>query len=273
MATQFQKILTEAINHFVENGYTDQNALEYWLTLLRRAAIQSLVPEDVIRQNVAGTLRSLYRREVERGGILKNHRGMGIGTLNRLRPELENELQKRLAANVSLIKLNRERVVAQTLDRFAGWATSVPEGGTPIPQRNHVKAAVKKGLSGLPFEERRVAIDQGHKFLNAINTVVAEGGGAIGAIWHSHWQQPGYNYRPDHKERDLKFYLLRDSWAIQKGLVKVGPDGYSDSITQPAEEPFCRCFWQFVYSLKDVPDDCLTERGHEILIGAMRFTA
>jgi hypothetical protein len=89
------------------------------------------------------------------------------------------------------------------------------------------------------FDERRVLVDQGHKLISAINRTVAEEGNAIAGTWHSHWRQAGYDYREDHKERDDHVYAIRGNWAIKDGLMKVGPAGYSDEITQAAEEPFC----------------------------------
>jgi hypothetical protein len=120
---------------------------------------------------------------------------------------------------------------------------------------------VRKSLAQLPFEQRRVLIDQGHKLTSSINDVVARDGGAIAAIWHSHWRQQNYNYRPDHRDRDLRTYLVRGSWAQKGGLVVPGDPGYTDDITQPAEEPFCRCYWQYLYSLRQLPIEMLTKKG------------
>jgi len=44
-------------------------------------------------------------------------------------------------------------------------------------------------------------------------------------------------------------------------LMKVGPAGYTDQITQPGEEPFCRCSYVYVYNLASVPDYMLTVLG------------
>ena len=38
-----------------------------------------------------------------------------------------------------------------------------------------------------------------------------------------------------------------------------------DSLTQPAEEPFCRCKWVYVYALGKLPEDMLTKAGKEAL--------
>jgi len=72
--------------------------------------------------------------------------------------------------------------------------------------------------------------------------------------------------RKDHAERDGKIYLIPDSWADQQGLVKPNPTaGWSDSITQPAEEPFCRCWFKYFYNLRDLPESMLTVKGRTTL--------
>ncbi len=107
-------------------------------------------------------------------------------------------------------------------------------------------------------------IDQGHKFVSALNDIVAVEGGAIAGKWRSHWKQAGYDYRPDHKERDEKYYAIRGNWALEKGLMNKG-EGYTDDITQPGQEIFCRCAYVYIYSLQKLPEDMLTKKGKELL--------
>ena len=57
------------------------------------------------------------------------------------------------------------------------------------------------------------------------------------------------------------WFVLRESWAMQRGYMKHDP--YSDSVPQPGEEVFCRCWWEYADSLVDVPDELLTVKGLE----------
>ena len=116
-------------------------------------------------------------------------------------------------------------------------------------------------LGGLAFEERRVLIDQGHKLTAAISQTVAVGAGAIAGTWRSHYRQPGYDYREDHKERDGLLYTLRGNWALEKGLMKPGPAGYYEDVTAVGEEVFCRCWMVWFYNLSSLPPDMLTAKG------------
>src|SRR6202012_4614194 len=113
----------------------------------------------------------------------------------RLRPQLKVELDKRIMASADLIRLNRDGIIAKTLQRFSGWATSIPLGGSAKTNKREDFAAVRRGVAGLPFEERRVLVDQGHKLASSINEVAAVGGGAIAVVWKSHYNQQNYDYR------------------------------------------------------------------------------
>jgi len=260
----FYETITAAVADITDRGY-DPIRVDEWLLRIEQAAKQSLTPPDVMEATLRRSLEGLYKRYVERAGLLKLNPGVSRFTLDQLKPKLRVELDRRIMASAQLIKMNREAAIQKTLQRFSGWSTSVPEGGSKVIDKNDVKGDIKKSLKSLPFEERRVIIDQGHKFVAALSETLAVDGGAIAGIWHSNWKQRNYNYRKDHKERDGKVYTMRGNWAQERGLMKCGPAGYTDEITQPGEEVFCRCFYQWIYSLRDLPDDMLTKKSDAAL--------
>lgn len=261
----FQQVINQAIADIEANGFDSQARIDAWMERIGTAARAELTPEGKLQEILSASLASIYKRAVDRGGVLKLHTGLQRFKLDMLKPRLRAELDRRIMASAQLIKLNRQQSIAKTLQRFSGWATSIPDGGSKVVDRPEVRDDLKKALRSLPYEERRVAIDQGHKLLAAINDVIAVDGGAIAAEWHSHYRQPGYDYRPDHKERDGHVYLIRGNWAQEKGLVKPGDAGYTDSITQPGEEVFCRCGYRYIYSLRALPDTMLTVKGRATL--------
>lgn len=261
----FFEVLTSAINDFIENGYDSEDRLEKWVAALRKAAIASLKPESVLRNDIAKALETTFNRLVTRATVLNKHPSVSKYDLQRIKPRLRSELDRRIMASANLIKLNRAESIDKTLRRFQGWATSIPIGGSKIQNKVEEKIRIKKELYKSHFEERRVIIDQNHKLISSINDIVATDNGAIAAEWHSHWRQANYNYRKDHKERDLNVYLIRGSWANNKGLVK---GKFTDSITQPGEETFCRCNYKYIYSLGKLPENMLTVKGKNKLLTA-----
>lgn len=254
-AADFNTVLRAAIEDISEQGYDDPQRVAMWMQRLKETAERSLAPEHMLRGMLDDALRAVYGRLIDRGGVYRVHPGVPRYTLMNVAPKLRAELDRRILASADLIKLNREETIAKIQRRFAGWATSVPAGGGSDTGRREAKDDVRKALKQLPFAERRVMIDQGHKLNAALSNIVATDAGAIAARWVSHWRQAGYDYREDHRERDGKVYLVRGSWAQDKGFVKVGAEGYTDAITQPAEEPFCRCYFTWLYSLRDINRD------------------
>lgn len=259
----FYETVRAAVADLAEHGFDSIECVNRWVDAIRDAARRTFVSEETLDRTLRATLEAVYRREVTGGGILKMHPGVGRFALMNVAPRLHAELERRMSTSRDLIVLNRKASMEKTEQRFRGWASSVPPGGSKVVDRRGETADVVKALRSLPFEERRVAIDQGHKFLSSLSATLANDGGAIAAIWHSHWRQLNYDYRKDHKERDEKVYLVRNSWAHERGLVKPGDVGYLDEITQAGEEVYCRCYVTYLYALRQLPPEMLTKKGHD----------
>ena len=257
----FQEVLNAAISDIAEYGFDSIERIDGWKRKLEQAANESLMSSISMEQKLRDGLAKVYRQAIDKGGIFKHHPGVERFTIERIKPQLRSELDRRIMASASLIKINRQQAIAKTLQRFEGWSTSIPAGGVSAEKRSEVKANTRKALKQLPFEERRVLIDQSSKLISAINDIVASESGAIAGAWVSHWRRAGYQFRPDHKERDGKVYLIRDSWADKAGLVKPGKNGYVDDITAPAQEVYCQCYYRYLYAISALPDDMLTVKG------------
>jgi hypothetical protein len=218
----------------------------------------------VLEKRSSLLLEQKFKRAISYTAINKHHPGVSRLTLSHITPRLRPELTRRIVASAQLIELNQKEAIEKTLQRFSGWATSIPAGGSRSVEKGEVKTEIAKSFRQIDYAERRVLIDQGHKLMSSIDAVVAQQTDAIAGIWRSHWRQPGYDYRPDHKERDKQVYAIRGSWAMEKGLMNKGA-GYLDDMTQAAEEPFCRCYVVYVQNLRDLPAEMLTAKGRDEL--------
>lgn len=259
------RVVTEAIDDILEHGFDSQARVDRWMERIQLAAHRAIDPLDQVQRELRDLLLKIFERTVRNDRLMRRHRGISRFTLEQIKPKLRAELDRRIEASADLIKLHREESMAATLRRFAGWATSIPAGGTDVARRSKVKKEVRKGIAGLPYESRRVIIDQGHKLVAAVNEIVAVDGGAIAGRWVSHWREAGYDYRPEHKARDNKVFLVRGSWAMKDGLVKLAGHEYTDQIEQPSQLPYCRCYYEFLYTLRDLPAQMLTVKGREKL--------
>lgn len=264
----FFEVVTAAINDTIEYGYESEERLQYWIEAIREAAEVDMISEADLTAQLHRVLGSAYERLIEKGTILSRHPGVDRFTLAQIKPALRAELDRRILASANLIKLNREQAMAETLRRFQGWATSIPAGGTEITDRREVKANIRKELTSLPFKERRVLIDQGHKLSAAVSDIVATANNAIAAEWRSHWRQQGYQYRQEHKERDQVVYALKGTWAVNEGLIKPGPQGWYEDHERPGEFVLCRCWVRWIYALRDMPKAMLTQKGADALSAA-----
>jgi hypothetical protein len=260
----FYQTLTAAINDFVEHGFDDEERLTYWLEEITKAARAQMIPEAEFRLQLDKTLKTIYDRLIMKGGVLTRMPGVHRFTVNQLKPELRSILDRHIMASANLVKLRREEVIPLLQRRFSGWATSVPAGGTDIAKKAEVKANIFKSLKSLPWQEKRVLIDQSNKLTAAIHQTVAVGGGAIAGQWTSHWREEGYNYRPNHRARDKMIYLVRGSWADEQGLVKA-VNGYIDEIEQPGEFVYCRCAYRYIFNLRGLPEEFLSQKGLDSL--------
>lgn len=266
----FQEVLAAAVADMVEFGFDSQERVDRWMRELKLAAERSLISPQSLEQQLRDGLATVYRRMVDQGGYVRYNPGVERFTLDKVKPMLRAELDRRIAASANLIKLNRQESIDKTLRRFQGWSTSIPPGGVSAESKTEVKSNVRRALAQLPHAERFVIIDQSHKLIASINEIVATDGGAIAAFWISNYMQPNYAYRPDHKERDYRQnsgepYLIRDSWAHREGLVKKGKLGYTDEVDGPSVAPFCRCYYRFAHNLRDLPAEMLTAKGKAML--------
>lgn len=253
----FSEVVTEAVRDISDNGF-DPERIAYWQERLRKAAAGAMGSQSRIDAMLKDALTDVYRRLIENGSVLKVHPGVSRFTVDRLKPKLRVELQKRIFASADLIKLNREKSIAATLQRFSGWASSIPPGGSDVVDKRAVKLDIGKSIRSSDYETRRVAVDQSHKLVASINEVIAFDNNAIAEIWrHHHSQHP----RPTHEARDGKVILIRDSLAHRNGWVKPNDMGYTDEFERPAQEPYCRCGSVWIYNLQDVPRDMRTAKG------------
>jgi hypothetical protein len=267
--TSFYSVITEAIEDILEHGFDSQQRVDEWVAKIAHAAASALIPADRLDEYVRQMLISVFNRTTKPSKLARIHPGVGEFTIERIRPQLRAELDRRIMASAKLIKLNRQEAISNTLRRFSGWASSVPAGGTEVAKRVQVKTEVRRGISGLSFIERRCIIDQSMKLVAAVNQIIAEDAGAIALIWH-HVDEgpPAYDARPKHVARDGKIFVLRDNWALKAGLMKLAGRQYYDQVTAVAEEIGCRCWTESLLTLRDLPADMLTEKGRTELAEA-----
>lgn len=263
MQIRFSQALTLAVQDIAKNGFDSAQRLDSWLRVLRAAADADLPSESQMALMMRGGLTTIFNRAITNHGIIKQFPSISKFTIDRIAPQLRTELDRRILASTQLIKLNRVQAIDKTLQRFSGWSTSIPAGGSSVVDKLEIKASIGKSLQTARYEVRRLNIDQGHKMLSNIAAVMAIQTNAIAARWR-HVHMSNYDGRPEHEARDGKIYAIRGNWAIEKGLMNKC-DGYSDEMDQPGEWIYCRCQFIYITNLSDLNDSFLTTKGRGTL--------
>ena len=257
-AVSFDEVLTEAVNYFVMRGFDDPDSLTYWSKRLEIAARKELMSTTALRRNMKDALAAEYRRQIERGLILSYHAGLSKQALVTLRADLKLILAKRLSAANALVTLNREEDIAATLRKFTGWASSLPSSSSLNANRSEIRHDIKRALVSAKHRESNLVLDQRHKLHAGLNAAIAQGGGAIGAIWVSHHTIANYDYREIHRDLAIESqhtpFLIRNSWAHKQGLLNATGAKFTDQLEhQPGQLPHCKCQFQYLYTLNDLP--------------------
>lgn len=148
----------------------------------------------------------------------------------------------------SWLKGQSKETPAQQSKAFEAPSSAAAPARTTLPPKERQRALGAIGcqdispLASASIEELRAA------------EAKALADGAIAGKWHSSRYYEPYG-GTDHPERDHKIYTLRGNWAMQKGLMQAGPDGYVNEITAPGGETGCQCHFVYLHNLRD-PKRC-----------------
>lgn len=256
--------VAEAVRAFAQRGFVSPRDVDAWARQIAIAAEAGYDPEgDAAR--IRRALTAAYRRVTSPRSLARLHTGVEGWATPRLAPQMRDELERRVWAAV---KENAEaRFAAQDklVARFRAWATSIPAGGQDVDQRQ-ARQNIVKAAKQTPYTRKRAQIAETARMTGNVNDLMAQGGGAIGAIW-DHVPELERKFRPEHTARHGKWYPIRGSWADARGFLRH-PHGYWQDHELPGQLINCQCEAVYVYNLEDVPADMLNERGRRWLTRA-----
>ena len=149
-----------------------------------------------------------------------------------------------------------DAMVQQFFDR-------IPIGGTKDKDTKSRITEIKKELRPLAKWDRLFYVHKAMSFPAEVQFLFSLEGNTIAAIWHYNPgdEQTDYPKTYDHKHRDGLVYAVRGNWAIAKGLMNAGSNGYLDEISRPSREIGCLCHLQWLSSISSLPTNMVTEKG------------
>jgi hypothetical protein len=143
----------------------------------------------------------------------------------------------------------------------------VPVGGTKENAIRRRITGIKREILPLAKWDQRFYTHKAMSFPSEVEFIFCLEGNPVAAIWHYNpLDEQGIDPKiQNHKQRDSLVFAVRDNWAIIKGLMRVGPNGYLDEVSRPSQEAGCMCRLQWVYSINRLPANMVTEKGHSEL--------
>ena len=167
-----------------------------------------------------------------------------------------------------------EDQLAHVNELVAKFLEQIPVGGSNDKAIKHKIAEIKAELRSVSKWDQLFYRYKAASFASEIEYIFALEGNPIACIWHySRLDEQGeYQKTYNHKQRDGHVCAVRNNWAIRKGLMRTGPDGYIDQISRPHQEAGCMCRPQWVYGVGALPIEMLTEKGkseRSLVVAAM----
>ena len=174
-------------------------------------------------------------------------------------------------------KLYLEGEMNEFRDMLWRFLQRVPMGGCSDKTAKRGVTEIRNTFRDLTKWERLFSTIKAGSFPAAIRRTYDLNGNPLAAIWrYSPLDEQGeFRNVYSHRHLDGRVYCVRNNWAFEKALMNAGPDGYIDEIVQPGEDFDCMCAYQWIYSLRDLPEPMLTESGRtelrrtRILVGKM----
>ena len=157
--------------------------------------------------------------------------------------------------------------IGQFRAMLSEFLDQVPSGGTKDKAIKGRIAEIKKEIRSLAKWDRLFYSYKARSFPAEIEHIFVLVGNPLAAIWrYSDLDAQGeYRKTYNHQQRDGRVYAVRGCWAIEKGLMKVGPAGYLDAISRPGQELGCMCSLQWVTGVRRLPGDMTTDKGRSEL--------
>lgn len=153
--------------------------------------------------------------------------------------------------------------IGEFRELLASFLVAVPVGGTTDKAIKSQITEIKRGFRSLCDWDRLFCVYKRTSLVAAVEEIFALERQPIAAIWHYNTVDEDSDApRNDHRRLDRHIYAVRGNWAIKGGLMRVGQFGYVDDISMPPQQEIgCTCEYEWLYSIRELPGDMLTDEG------------
>jgi len=268
----------EILTRFLKSGPTSPDHVQETRTTISKLARSIAVSADEAAASYERVCREFPDKVIQVKGIptrticgeRENQSNIVSSSGNHIAQEFDAllpSLKKRFEWCVTNYNSEAKTYLDGQLHQFDAllqqFLEQVPIGGTKDKAIKSRIAEIKKGLRSLTEWDRFFYVHKARSFPAEVDCLFALEGNPIAAIWdYSPTDEQGdYPKIYDHKQRHDLVYVVRGNWAITKGLMNEGANGYLDEITRPSQEVGCMCHLRWLYSIRDLPKNMVTEKG------------
>lgn len=287
------QLLFDFAQKLVNSGKLDKVSSKKIEDVLNQFKNKSKEDLDKFIDRLTPLIRTKFKKEYNKyikKGYTKTNPGINAYKINDLKPKFKKELKNSIDNSLGLIKTQNEQTMNLLEQRFRNWA-NIPskELRASLTNPKKILSNLKENILNESENKYRtekhlqfIIKDQTNKMLGAMDKITADEIGAIGFIWKTTQDNkvvgtPGGLYpegtkaHEDHYDREGKFYIYKDSWAVKNGyIVPRNRIGYSDQIKDgmPSIPIGCRCWAKSIYDLEDIPSEyksIITKKGQEFI--------
>jgi hypothetical protein len=153
-----------------------------------------------------------------------------------------------------------ENQITQLSEMIEKFLNDIPP---TVKERSSSISRIKKEIGYLGKWNQLFYTHKAMNFPSEVEYIFVMSDKPLAAVWKYSSLDEQCEYPPavDHKPRDGRVYAVRGNWAEKEGLMKVGPDGYIDDIDRPHQEPGCMCRLQWIFAIRRLPEEMLTDQG------------
>jgi len=203
---------------------------------------------------------------------------IGPSTFERLEPKIRSTFAACVKEAQEQAEPFRRSELQKALAAFEQWAKSIPLGGTKDRAYREAARDVRQALKAFPQWDKAYCGHKAYNFPTAVSRLFSEGSGGaspqgtqyagpIAAIWR--WG--AWTHETEHERFNGRAFVVRGNWAITKGFINQSVAMYTDQMPHPGDDN-CRCHYQYLYSLRDLPPELLSREGKEALAKAKAVT-
>lgn len=262
----YKVILEWLIN--INNKDVTQDVIDSGISLIRDEFKRDLNENN---KNVRSYMNKKYISFLK-NDFRKNHK-ISAYDMRDVSPEFRKILEKRVLNSLNAIKIKDKKLLLELESRFVEFMMN-DKDKTIKNLRENLRAneTIKQSKNYV----RNILRDQATRMNDDIDYTNGMLNGAIGLIWHTQEDNRvvgnpsgkypiGNELHNNHYKRNNVFFALKDSYATKKGLLNASIFEDLEDIKNAGRAINCRCDYEYIYDLRDVPSMYLSKKGIEYI--------